>query len=152
MLLKMVRWFGMACFQFQVPDDGIPLLIDFNGRMVGDSAFASLCGFRGHEAWARLATRRPLGQHHMRHVPAGSLYHAIDGDLWRVTRCSTGPLAFARAIAELLRYSKRAVHPVLLRGDMLPVLSCFAWILARIVRRLLRRAAFACRLHQGQAP
>lgn len=55
-LLSEILWFGLAQLQFQLRDDGEPVLTDFNGRMYGSMGLASACGMRAMDTWARLAT------------------------------------------------------------------------------------------------
>ena len=58
-LLRSLGWFGLAQLQFLVPDDGIPRLIDFNGRFYGSMALAIRAGSNHPVTWARLALNLP---------------------------------------------------------------------------------------------
>ncbi len=55
-LLSEILWFGLAQLQFQLRDDGEPVLTEFNGRMYGSMGLANACGMRAMDTWARLAT------------------------------------------------------------------------------------------------
>jgi hypothetical protein len=57
-LLAGLGWFGLAELQFLVPADGIPRLIDLNGRFYGSLALAVAAGANLPATWAALATGR----------------------------------------------------------------------------------------------
>ena len=59
-LLGALEWRGLAHLQFLVPADGEPRLIDFNPRYYGSMALAIRAGANHPDAWARLATGRPV--------------------------------------------------------------------------------------------
>jgi predicted ATP-grasp superfamily ATP-dependent carboligase len=51
-------WFGLAQLQFLTPKDGVPRLIDFNGRFYGSLALAVAAGANLPAVWADLAVGR----------------------------------------------------------------------------------------------
>ena len=82
-LFEALGWFGLAELQFIVPADGVPRLIDLNGRFYGSIALAVAAGANLPATWAALA----LGGH-----PApscgrpGVRYQWLEGDLRRALR------------------------------------------------------------------
>ena len=112
-LLTEVNWYGLASIQFIQPDDGAPVLIDFNGRMYGSLVFANACGMRAMENWARLASGRKTA--HSKEV-LGLRYQALEGDLRRAKK-----LRGAARISEVwacLAEIGRSVHPILSWSDL----------------------------------
>jgi len=127
--LTEIRWFGLAQLQFLCPDDGEPVLIDFNGRMYGSLECANACGMRAMETWARLATGRSATPSEM---VVGLRYQALEGDLkWAMTQ--PGMKRF-REVGDCLVEAFGAVHPILSWSDPLPVLA----YLARLPGRALK--------------
>lgn len=59
-LLDRLAWQGLAHMQFIVPADGRPRLIDFNTRFYGSLPLAIRAGANHPDAWARVATGRPV--------------------------------------------------------------------------------------------
>ena len=75
-----IQWFGVVQLQFLCPDEGEPVLIDFNGRMFGSQEFSVACGMRAMDTWARLATGRSTIPSEM---VVGRRYQSLEGDLRR---------------------------------------------------------------------
>jgi predicted ATP-grasp superfamily ATP-dependent carboligase len=116
-LLTNISWYGLASIQFIKPNDGAPVLIDFNGRMYGSLVFANACGMHAMENWARLASGRKT-------VPSKELlglrYQALEGDLRRAKK-----LRGTHRISELGKCFAeigRSVHPILSWSDPKPTL------------------------------
>ncbi len=59
-LIDDLGYHGLAHLQFLVPADGEPRLIDFNTRFYGSMALAIRAGANHPDAWARIATGRPV--------------------------------------------------------------------------------------------
>ena len=133
-LLTDVNWLGLASIQFIQPNDGAPVLIDFNGRMYGSLVFANACGMRAMENWARLAMGRKT-------VPAKEIlalrYQALEGDLRRAKKLrGAGRISeFGACLAEV----GRSVHPILSWSDPKPTLHY-----------LVRRGMYQFRKWYGQ--
>src|SRR5205823_3805656 len=77
-LLQELGWFGLAQLQFVVPEDGGPVLIDFNGRLYGSLALAVAAGVNLPAIWGCVATDRPLPR--TREGLAGVRYQWEEGD------------------------------------------------------------------------
>src|SRR5204862_2358158 len=60
-LLAKLDWSGLSELQFIVPEQGEPLLIDFNGRFYGSMSLALAAGANLPAVWAAVATGRPVG-------------------------------------------------------------------------------------------
>lgn len=80
-LFGMLGWFGLAELQFIVPADGIPRLIDLNGRFYGSMSLAVRAGANLPAAWGALATGRSVTR--LRARP-GVRYQWLEGDVRRV--------------------------------------------------------------------
>jgi predicted ATP-grasp superfamily ATP-dependent carboligase len=130
-LLASLGWFGLAQLQFILAKDGIPRLLDFNGRFYGSLALAVSAGPNLPAIWARLATGLPVG-----HVPTaqpGKRYQWLAGDL-RASRQSTSGMKSLLAVFDSLVNIPRSTHSVLRAGDPRPAISHFssklkAWML-----------------------
>ena len=79
-LFGKLGWFGLAELQFVLGDDGIPRLIDLNGRFYGSLCLAVAAGANLPAAWAALATDRPVTRARAR---PGITYQWLEGDLRR---------------------------------------------------------------------
>lgn len=127
-LLTDITWYGLASIQFIKPQDGAPVLIDFNGRMYGSLVFANACGMRAMENWARLASGRST-------VPSKELlgvrYQALEGDLRRASKLH-GVHRVSEIVGSLIEIG-RSVHPILSVSDPKPTLH----YLVRLGLRLL---------------
>jgi predicted ATP-grasp superfamily ATP-dependent carboligase len=114
-LLTDINWLGLASIQFIQPNDGAPVLIDFNGRMYGSLVFANACGMHAMENWARLAFDRKT-------VPSeevlGLRYQALEGDLRRAKKLRG--MGRVSELAACLAEVGRSVHPILSWSDPKP--------------------------------
>lgn len=131
-LLVELRWTGLVQLQFLVPDDGVPRLIDFNGRIYGSIALTEAAGVPMVAAWAALAT----GRHPPPLPPAriGTRYQWLEGDLRRalVERRRGLP----RDLFATLAYARGAVSSVPARDDLSPEF----YVLSGLVRRSAKKA------------
>lgn len=137
-MLMDLGWFGLVQLQFVVPTDGIPRLIDFNGRFYGSLALAVAGGVNLPAIWAALATGRP--------VPAGQSsepgrrYQWLQGDLLRaVHERRHGMLV---DLAGACRYAVGATHSVWRGDDPAPAVRLVAQVMrSRAAGVLNSRAA-----------
>jgi predicted ATP-grasp superfamily ATP-dependent carboligase len=117
-LLAALGWFGLAELQFLVPADGIPRLIDLNGRFYGSLALAVRAGANLPAAWAALALGldvEPVT------AAAGVRYSWWEGDLRRAVLERRGGLA--RDLAGALRAGVGATHSIGRWRDPAPALA-----------------------------
>lgn len=129
--LSEIHWFGLVQIQFQLPDDGEPHLIDFNGRIYGTFSLSNGCGMQAMDTWGRLATGRIATPSK---TMVGPRYQSLEGDL---RRAITQPgMRRIFEVLECLVEAGGAVHPILSWSDPLPVLV----YLARLPRRVLFKA------------
>ncbi len=129
--LSEIHWFGLVQIQFQLPDDGEPHLIDFNGRIDGSRSLSNGCGMQAMDTWGRLATGRITTPSK---TMVGPRYQSLEGDL---RRAMTQPgMRRIYEVLECLVEAGGAVHPILSWSDPLPVLA----YLARLPRRVLFKA------------
>jgi predicted ATP-grasp superfamily ATP-dependent carboligase len=128
-LLAELGWLGLAQLQFRVPADGVPRVIDCNGRFYGSLALALHAGVNLPDLWARVALGEPVDG---RAVAAGGVrYQWLEGDV-------RGALADGRPLRELARvaaFGVRSGHSVWDVRDPRPGLR----LAGRFPRRLLRR-------------
>ena len=132
-LLAQIGWFGLAQLQFVVPGDGVPRLIDFNGRFYGSLELALAAGPNLPAIWAALATGRSPGEW-CTPARAGIRYQWLEGDLRRAAAERGG---VARDVLGSLRYATRAKDSILSAADPWPGVR-YAGLLAR---RALRKGA-----------
>ena len=130
-----IQWFGLADLQFWIPDDGEPLLTDFNGRIYGALALPHAAGMRAVDSWARLATGReivaPLP------IKIGARYQALEGDLRRAL--SLAGIKRVTEVIDCVAHSFSPYHPILCWSDPLPTVGYLGRLAARFVRKATRR-------------
>ena len=114
-MLRDLGWFGLAQLQFLVPDDGIPRLIDFNGRFYGSLALAVAAGANFPALWADSALGRPVEP---ADAAPGHRYQWLWGDFRRACIERRGGLA--RDLVETARFAVGATHSVWGRHDRSP--------------------------------
>lgn len=125
-LLSDIQWFGLASIQFIRPENGEPVLIDFNGRMYGSLVFANACGMHAMENWVRLALdQEPVPSSEI----LGLRYQALEGDLRRAKKRAGNRRI--REVISCLTESTRTVHPILALSDPMPTVH----YLKRLIRR-----------------
>jgi predicted ATP-grasp superfamily ATP-dependent carboligase len=115
-LLEELGWFGLAELQFLVGDDGVPRLIDLNGRFYGSLSLAVAAGANLPAVWADLAVGRDPGPR-VRARP-GVRYHWGTADLRRAVRERRGGLW--RDVAATTAYAVRSRQSVAALGDPAP--------------------------------
>jgi hypothetical protein len=107
-LMRELGWFGFAGVAFQRGADGVPRVIDFNGRLPSNIEASAGAGSRHIEAWAALATGRPAPP--LDGVRLGMRFQWLEGDLRRALRERRGGLV--RDLTTTLAYAPRAQHTV----------------------------------------
>jgi predicted ATP-grasp superfamily ATP-dependent carboligase len=128
-LLRSLGWFGLSELQFLVPADGVPVLLDFNGRFYGSLALALAAGVNLPDTWARIATSRtPVEAGDAR---AGVRYQWLEGDLRAARERSQGAV---RDAADCLRYGVGAGGSIWSPEDPLPGLLTAGKLLSGTAR------------------
>jgi predicted ATP-grasp superfamily ATP-dependent carboligase len=138
-VLRELGWFGLAQVQYVLAADGVPRLIDFNGRFYGSLALATEAGVDFPLMWALLA----LGQDPP--VPArttrAARYQWLEGDLRRAFVERRGGLAVD--VSDCLRYAHGAVHATWDLADPGPTGALLALLARRAAGKALRSAGRA---------
>jgi hypothetical protein len=132
-LLQELEWFGLAQLQFIAPDEGEPLLIDFNGRFYGSLSLAVSAGLNLPAWWASLATGHPPPP--ARAGRYGVRYQWLEGDIRAAIADGSHPI---RQVLGCFRYAAGATHSIWSVRDPAPALRHAAELLGRAVRGLLR--------------
>ena len=116
-LLEDLEWTGLAEIQFLVPSDGLPQVIDFNGRFYGSLSLAISSGLNLPAMWAAAAT----GSQTPRAVAAtpNVRYQWLEGDLFSVLRRPQRSLLYD--IGSCFAYARGAKHPIWERRDPWPI-------------------------------
>jgi predicted ATP-grasp superfamily ATP-dependent carboligase len=122
-LLEGLGWFGLAQLQFILGENGVPRLVDFNGRFYGSLALAVAAGPNLPAIWASLALGRPIGR--VPEARSGALYQWFAGDVQAGVHASP---KFGRVGAALdsIAYAPRATHSVWRASDPWPAITHFS--------------------------
>jgi predicted ATP-grasp superfamily ATP-dependent carboligase len=120
-LLRELLWTGLANVQFLVGPDGVPRLIDLNGRFYGSLALAIAAGADLPATWTQVAMGRGSGP--CRLARPGVRFTWFERDLERVRRLDRGR---ARELAGAARYALGAVHQTWSPTDPLPTAVALA--------------------------
>jgi predicted ATP-grasp superfamily ATP-dependent carboligase len=115
-LLDELGWSGLVELEFIRPPDGIPRLVDFNGRYYGSMALAIGAGVDFPALWAADATGQAVEPSPPARVPAR--FQRLAGDLRRAVNDRHGGLW--RDVAQTIAYSPRAFHSTLSASDPRP--------------------------------
>lgn len=137
-LLADLGWWGLVELQFLTDDEGVPHLIDLNGRFFGSMALSNAARPGLADAWGRLALGEPLPA--LPDAPAGVRYAWLAGDIRRAARERRGGLA--SDVVDTLRWSRSAHHSIWDPRDLGP-----AWHL--VASRLSRKGS---RFEESSAP
>ncbi len=131
-LLERLGWFGLANLQFILGEDGVPRLLDFNGRFYGSLALAVKAGPNLPSMWARLATGRAFDT--PQQTQTGVRYQWLAGDLRASLLASSGAARLGAPAGSLIR-ATRATHSLWRASDPWPAISYYSQSLIRWIRR-----------------
>ena len=115
-LLDELGWIGLVELEFIRPDDGIPRLIDFNGRFYGSLALAVGAGVDFPALWAADAMGQAPEPSPPARVPVR--FQRLGGDLRRAIKERRGGLW--RDVANTISHAPTAVHSTLRANDLHP--------------------------------
>lgn len=90
-LLKALHWQGLVQAQYLVPRDGVPRLVDLNGRVYGSLSLAVAAGADLPALWAAGAAGQSLPAQPV-DARAGVTYSWVEGDLRRALALRDGGL------------------------------------------------------------
>ncbi|NJC24037.1 putative ATP-grasp superfamily ATP-dependent carboligase [Arthrobacter pigmenti] len=107
-LLSHIGWWGLVELQFLTDDDGVPHLIDFNGRFFGSIALTNAARPGLANAWGRLVLGESVPS--LADAPAGVRYVWAAGDLRRARVERRGGLL--ADVVDTMRWASRAHHSV----------------------------------------
>lgn len=135
-LLRNLGWRGLVELQFLTTDDGVPHLIDLNGRFFGSMALSNVARPGLADAWARLVLGEPLTQ--LPDAAVGIRYAWTAGDLRRASVERRGGLI--ADVVDSLRWAQHAQHSVWDLHDPGPIWHLSSTRLgAESIRRLRNR-------------
>jgi predicted ATP-grasp superfamily ATP-dependent carboligase len=147
-LLSSLGWFGLAQLQFMLGGDGVPRLVDLNGRFYGSLALAQAAGVNLAATWARLALGLPVGK-----VPEAAPGRRYQW-LWRdVQACATDPaLGRRRGVVEALRHAPHCTHSLWRTSDPWPATRHYAHKLGDRLRASNPLARTPARASEARRP
>lgn len=125
-MLSALQWFGLAQVQFLRGADGVPRVIDLNGRFYGSMALAAAAGVNLPDVLARATVGEPVAAADGR---AGARYVRLEGEVPRLRRARD-----LREVASTLRFSLGATQAVWQATDPMPVLGQLTARARRLVR------------------
>ena len=126
-MLTALEWFGLAQVQFLRGTDGVPKVIDLNGRFYGSMALAARAGVNLPDLLARATTGEHIAS---RDARPGARYVRLEGEMPRLVEQRS-----ARETAAAIRFSIGAVQAVWDARDPMPVLGQVTARAARLARR-----------------
>lgn len=107
-LLRDLGWWGLVELQFLIDDDGVPHLIDLNGRFFGSMALANAARPGLTDTWGRLVLGESVPG--LPDAETGIRYAWTAGDLRRAGIERRGGMVVD--IVDTLRWARRARHSV----------------------------------------
>jgi len=116
--LASLGWHGLVQLQFLVPEDGVPRLVDLNGRFYASLGLAMAGGADLPMIWARMALGEPVRT--TRPPAAGLRYQWFEGDIQRAMVQAEG--GRFHDIVSCLRYRRGAVHSLWASDDPKPTI------------------------------
>jgi predicted ATP-grasp superfamily ATP-dependent carboligase len=131
-LLRGLGWFGFVGLMFIVGADGVPRLVDFNGRIPMSFQQSIAACPTLPDLWARVAAGRPTGA-----VPAvttGVRYQWLWGDLRRAVKEGRG--GRAADLLGCLAYARGASHGIWSAEDPWPAIRSWQHNLGQLAHRL----------------
>jgi hypothetical protein len=130
-MLGRLGWFGFVGLMFIVGADGVPRLVDFNGRIpISFQQSIAACPTLP-DLWARVATGRPVGGVPV--VETGVRYQWLWGDLRRAVREGRG--GRLADLAGCLTYAWGATHGIWSAQDPWPAVRSWQRNLGSLSRR-----------------
>ncbi len=131
-MLRRLGWFGFVGLMFIVGADGVPRLVDFNGRIPMSFQQSIAACPTLPDLWARVAAGRPIDA--VPEVRTGVRYQWLWGDLRRaVTEGRGGRLA---DVLDCLAYAPGATHGIWSARDPWPAIRSWQRNLGQLTRRL----------------
>lgn len=118
-LLERLGWSGLVELQFLTGADGLPRLIDLNGRFFGSMSLTNAARPGVPDLWGRWTLGGPVDP--LSDAPPGHRYTWLAGDLRRATVERRGGLA--RDLLGTLRWAASATDSVLSVRDLPPALQ-----------------------------
>lgn len=118
-LLREVGWHGLVELQFLTGKDGVPHLIDFNGRFYGSLALAESAVDGLMHSWGEISLGRTVT--HLADARSGRRYSWFAGDLRRARRERRGGLV--RDVVTSVGWSFTAKHSTWSLKDPWPSLA-----------------------------
>ncbi|MFI7579174.1 ATP-grasp domain-containing protein [Kocuria kalidii] len=122
-LLRELGWWGLVELQFLTGDDGVPQLIDLNGRFFGSMALAEAARPGLADAWGRLVLGGPVPR--LPDARPGVRYAWLAGDMRRAAVERRGGLA--ADVVDTLRWGRGAQHSVWDLRDLGPTWHLATW-------------------------
>jgi hypothetical protein len=133
-MLRRLGWFGFVGLMFIVGADGVPRLVDFNGRIPMSFQQSIAACPPLPDLWARVAAGWPIGAPPA--VRTGVRYQWLWGDLRRAV--SEGRGGRATDVLGCLAYARGATHGIWSSEDPWPVLRSWQQNLRRLAHRLVK--------------
>ncbi|MBG6184144.1 putative ATP-grasp superfamily ATP-dependent carboligase [Arthrobacter sp. CAN_A214] len=118
-LLSELGWHGLVELQFLTGDDGVPYLIDLNGRFFGSMALANAARPGLTDMWGRLLLGESVAS--LDDARPGVRYVWLAGDLRRASVERRGGLV--ADVVSTLAWSRRAQHSIWDPRDVGPTLN-----------------------------
>jgi predicted ATP-grasp superfamily ATP-dependent carboligase len=143
-MLGSLGWFGFVGLMFIVGADGVPRLVDFNGRIPMSFQQSIAACPTLPDLWARVAAGQPIGA--VPPVRTGVRYHWLWGDLRRAVHEGRG--GRVADVLGCLSYARGATHGIWSAKDPWPAIRSWQRNLGQLSRRLPRVA----RPREGPSP
>jgi predicted ATP-grasp superfamily ATP-dependent carboligase len=131
-LLRRLGWVGFVGLMFIVGADGVPRLVDFNGRIPMSFQQSIAACPTLPDLWARVAAGRPVGAAPA--VRTGVRYQWLWGDLRRAVTEGRG--GRAADLIGCLAYARGATHGIWSSRDPWPAIRSWQRNLGQLVDRL----------------
>jgi predicted ATP-grasp superfamily ATP-dependent carboligase len=131
-LLRRLGWVGFVGLMFIVGADGVPRLVDFNGRIPMSFQQSIAACPTLPDLWARVAAGRPVGA--ALAVRTGVRYQWLWGDLRRAVAEGRG--GRAADLIGCLAYARGATHGIWSSRDPWPAIRSWQRNLGQLVHRL----------------
>ena len=128
LLLRRLGWFGFVGLMFIVGADGVPRLVDFNGRIPMSFQQSIAAGPTLPDLWARVAAGRPVGAAPA--VRTGVRYQWLWGDLRRAVAEGRG--GRVADVLGCLAYARGASHGIWSSQDPWPAIRSWQRNLGRL--------------------